>query len=78
MRTLRQLYPGVRPAVQDVDGEVEEDEPRRVREDHAHDEREVLAEHRVDEVRADTLKALYRKEPRLERAVEELDLELMD
>jgi DNA polymerase-3 subunit gamma/tau len=31
-----------------------------------------------DEVRADTLKALYRKEPRLERAVEELDLELMD
>jgi len=31
-----------------------------------------------DEVRADTLKALYRKEPRLERAVEELDLELME
>ena len=31
-----------------------------------------------EEVRADTLKALYRKEPRLERAVEELDLELMD
>ncbi len=31
-----------------------------------------------DEVRADTLKALYRKEPRLERAVKELDLELMD
>jgi DNA polymerase-3 subunit gamma/tau len=31
-----------------------------------------------EEVRADTLRALYRKEPRLERAVEELDLELMD
>ncbi|MDP2957991.1 MAG: DNA polymerase III subunit gamma/tau [Longimicrobiales bacterium] len=31
-----------------------------------------------DEVRADTLKSLYRKEPRLERAVEELDLELME
>lgn len=31
-----------------------------------------------DEVRADTLKALYRQEPRLERAVVELDLELMD
>jgi hypothetical protein len=30
------------------------------------------------EVRADTLKALFRKEPRLERAVEELDLELME
>jgi DNA polymerase-3 subunit gamma/tau len=30
------------------------------------------------EVRADTLKALIRKEPRLERAVEELDLELME
>jgi DNA polymerase-3 subunit gamma/tau len=29
-------------------------------------------------VRKDTLKALYRKEPRLERAVEELDLELFD
>ena len=32
----------------------------------------------TDEVRADTLKSLYRKEPRLERAVEELDLELME
>ena len=32
----------------------------------------------ADEVRSDTLKALYRQEPRLERAVEELDLELMD
>ncbi len=31
-----------------------------------------------DEVRSDTLKALYRKEPRLRRAVEELDLELME
>ena len=31
-----------------------------------------------DEVRADTLKSLYRKEPRLEQAVEELDLELME
>ena len=31
-----------------------------------------------EEVRADTLKALYRQEPRLRRAVEELDLELMD
>jgi hypothetical protein len=30
------------------------------------------------EVREDTLKALYRKEPRLERAVQELDLELME
>jgi DNA polymerase-3 subunit gamma/tau len=29
-------------------------------------------------VREDTLKALYRKEPRLERAVQELDLELLD
>ncbi len=29
-------------------------------------------------VRQDTLKTLYRKEPRLERAVEELDLELLD
>jgi len=31
-----------------------------------------------EEVREDTLRALYRQEPRLERAVEELDLELMD
>ena len=31
-----------------------------------------------EEVVADTLKALYRQEPRLERAVQELDLELMD
>jgi len=31
-----------------------------------------------EEVRADTLKALYRKEPRLEQAVQELDLELME
>jgi hypothetical protein len=31
-----------------------------------------------EEVRADTLKALYRKEPSLEQAVEELDLELME
>ena len=31
-----------------------------------------------DEVRDDTLKALYRQEPRLEKAVQELDLELMD
>jgi hypothetical protein len=31
-----------------------------------------------EEVQADTLKALYRQEPRLERAVEELDLELME
>jgi DNA polymerase-3 subunit gamma/tau len=30
------------------------------------------------EVREDTLKALFRQEPRLQRAVEELDLELMD
>ncbi len=30
------------------------------------------------EVRHDTLKALFRQEPRLKRAVEELDLELMD
>ncbi|MBT8489199.1 MAG: DNA polymerase III subunit gamma/tau [Gemmatimonadetes bacterium] len=32
----------------------------------------------VEEVRSDTLKALFRQEPRLERAVQELDLELMD
>lgn len=32
----------------------------------------------VEEVRSDTMKALFRQEPRLERAVEELDLELMD
>lgn len=31
-----------------------------------------------EEVRADTMKALYRQEPRLRRAVEELDLELID
>jgi DNA polymerase-3 subunit gamma/tau len=31
-----------------------------------------------EEVRSDTLAALYRQEPRLERAVEELDLELME
>jgi hypothetical protein len=31
-----------------------------------------------EEVRADTLKSLYRKEPRLAKAVEELDLELME
>ena len=31
-----------------------------------------------EEVRADTLKSLYRKEPRLEKAVQELDLELME
>jgi hypothetical protein len=31
-----------------------------------------------EEVREDTLRALYRQEPRLERAVQELDLELMD
>lgn len=31
-----------------------------------------------EEVHADTLKALYRQEPRLERAVQELDLELME
>ena len=31
-----------------------------------------------EEVHADTLRALYRQEPRLERAVEELDLELME
>ena len=31
-----------------------------------------------EEVHADTLKALYRQEPRLERAVKELDLELME
>jgi hypothetical protein len=31
-----------------------------------------------EEVHADTLRALYRQEPRLERAVQELDLELMD
>ena len=31
-----------------------------------------------DAVREDTLKAMYREEPRLERAVQELDLELMD
>ncbi len=38
------------------------------------------AQERITEaaVREDTLKALYRKEPRLERAVEELDLELLD
>jgi DNA polymerase-3 subunit gamma/tau len=32
----------------------------------------------TEEVRSDTLAALYRQEPRLERAVEELDLELME
>ncbi len=31
-----------------------------------------------EEVTEDTLKALFRQEPRLERAVEELDLELME
>lgn len=31
-----------------------------------------------DDARQDTLRALYRQEPRLERAVQELDLELMD
>ncbi len=31
-----------------------------------------------EEVRDDTLRALFRQEPRLERAVQELDLELMD
>ena len=31
-----------------------------------------------EEVRTDTLKSLYRKEPRLRKAVEELDLELME
>ncbi len=31
-----------------------------------------------EDARNDTLKALYRQEPRLQRAVEELDLELMD
>ena len=31
-----------------------------------------------EEVREDTMRALYRQEPRLERAVQELDLELMD
>jgi len=31
-----------------------------------------------DEVRADTLKALYRQEPRPQRAIDELDLELME
>ena len=31
-----------------------------------------------EEVREDTLKALYRQEPRLEQAVQELDLQLMD
>ena len=31
-----------------------------------------------EEVHEDTLKALYRQEPRLERAVKELDLELME
>jgi len=31
-----------------------------------------------EEVRSDTLAALYRQEPRLQRAVEELDLELME
>ncbi len=36
--------------------------------------------HRITEdvVREDTLKALYRQEPRLEQAVQELDLELLD
>jgi len=41
--------------------------------DEAHGERVTR-----EEVHADTLKALYRQEPRLERAVEELDLELME
>ena len=31
-----------------------------------------------EEVRSDTLRALFRQEPRLERAVQELDLELLD
>ena len=31
-----------------------------------------------DEVREDTMNALFRQEPRLEQAVEELDLELME
>ena len=31
-----------------------------------------------EEVQADTLRTLFRQEPRLERAVQELDLELMD
>lgn len=39
-----------------------------------------LAEKRIttEEVKKDTLKALYREEPRLKRAVQELDLELME
>ncbi len=43
-------------------------------------EGELAPDSRVspEAVREDTLKALYRKEPRLERAVEELDLELFD
>jgi hypothetical protein len=39
---------------------------------------EALRRVTEEEVRDDTLKALYRQEPRLQRAVEELDLELMD
>lgn len=39
-----------------------------------------LADKRIttEEVKKDTLKALYREEPRLKRAVQELDLELME
>jgi hypothetical protein len=40
--------------------------------------RDALARITPEAVREDTLKALFRQEPRLEQAVEELDLELMD
>lgn len=56
-------YMGRRPKLTVEEAEVSTDPPVRVT---------------PDEVRNDTLKALYRQEPRLERAVQELDLELMD
>jgi len=56
-------YMGRRPKLTVEEAEISADPPVRVT---------------PEEVRDDTLKALYRQEPRLERAVQELDLELMD
>jgi len=56
-------YLGMRPEIQVADGV---------------EGREAASRITEEEVRDDTLKALYRKEPRLEQAVEELDLELLD
>mgnify|MGYP003721365027 FL=1 len=66
---MKQIHEGVEPYVSRsldiVLGDAETD-PRNI-------------EHITEKsVREDTLRELLRKEPRLERAVEELDLELMD